>query len=110
MDVSQLAADLLETFAISFGVVVGGAFLAALAALISGGYPADTLLLAADRLKVWGAAAAMGGSLVNLRRIETGILRWQLHLLLRELVSLGLAFAGGVVAYALLSLLVGNGP
>jgi hypothetical protein len=108
MAVSRLVPELVETFAVSFGVVLGGALLGALASLLAGGYPARTAVALADRLKVWGAAAALGGTLVNWRNLETGLLRWQVHLLLRELALFSLACAGGLAAAYLLSLALGS--
>lgn len=96
--------EALDTFSVSFGVVIGGSLFAALAALLSGGYPIETLVSAADRLKVWGAAVALGGSLINLKTLETGLIQWNPGIIARELGFLGLAFAGSLMAAWLLTL------
>jgi hypothetical protein len=108
--VGRISSDLVETFAIAFGVVLGGSFLAALAALFTSGYPTETLLELADRLKVWGMAAAIGGTLRDLRHLEEGILRLEPRLLAKELVLMTSAFAGSVAAYYLLLFVLRGGP
>lgn len=106
----RLVPDLATTFAVAFGVVVGGALVGALAALLFRGFPGETALDLADRLKVWGMAAALGGTLKDLRHLEEGLLRMEPQLLMRELVFLASAFAGSVIAYYLVYFLVGSAP
>jgi len=108
--VDTITGDLVETFAIAFGVVLGGSFCAALAALFARGYPTETLLELADRLKVWGMAAALGGTLTDLRHLEEGLLRLEPRLLAKELVLMTSAFAGSLAAYYLIVFLLRGNP
>lgn len=100
--------QIFETFGVAFGVVVGGALLGGLASLATGGFPAQSILTVGDRLKVWAAAAALGGTLVNLKTLEAGLLRFQLQVILKELGLMGLAFAGAFAAYWVLSTIAGR--
>jgi len=89
----------IETFAVAFGIVLGGAVLGGTAELLTGHYPAQSMGLLADRLKIWAAAAALGGSLLNLKSLEAGLIGWKPALILREFGLLGLAFGGSFSAW-----------
>lgn len=95
--------SLLFPFLISFGVVLGGSLFAGLAALLTGAYPVSTSLQWADRLKVWGTAIAMGGSLINLSALEQGLFALAPRAIMKDLVHLALAFAGALSAAWLLA-------
>lgn len=105
---ARLLPEVTLIFAVAFGVDLGGALLGALAALLTGGYPAQTAVDIGDRLKLWAAAAALGGSLLNFKSIEVGLTRWQPTLILREFGYLGLAFAGAFSAYFVVQSIAGR--
>ncbi len=95
-----------ETFAVAFGIVLGGAVLGGTASLLSGRYPAESMALFAGRLKIWAAAAALGGSLLDVKSLEEGLVGWKPALLLKEFGLLGFAFGGSFAAWWIVEALI----
>lgn len=61
-------------FFIAFGIVLGGAMLGGIGAVVSLQPPTDTMLEIADRIKIWALAAAVGGTIDPMRVIESNML------------------------------------
>ncbi|GJM71177.1 hypothetical protein HMSSN036_33930 [Paenibacillus macerans] len=61
-------------FFIAFGIVVGGAMVGGIGAVVSLQPPTQTMLDIADRIKIWALAAAIGGTIDPMRVIESNFL------------------------------------
>lgn len=61
-------------FFIACGIVLGGAMLGGIGAVVSLQPPTQTMLDIADRIKIWALAAAVGGTIDPMRVIESNML------------------------------------
>jgi len=103
----RIAAELATTGLIAFGTVVGGSLFAGLAAVVTGRLPLRAMVEMADRLKLWGTFAALGGTFSALRTIESGLFAGQLGAAARQAAHLVIAFTGAYLAFALVRALTG---
>jgi len=91
---SKFASDVTLLFFVALGVVVGGALSAAIAAVVTGQLPMSTMKTVAERLKLWAAVAALGGTFYTLQALEAGFLDGQLRNVARQVLYIVAAFAG----------------
>lgn len=107
-NMNKFVSDLYLSFFIALGVVVGGAVIGSLATLLVPAPPLRTMQLLADRLKLWGAVAALGGTFYTIRTIETGISGGQLTVAVKQILYVVSAFSGAQLGYYLISVLSGG--
>ncbi|QAY65108.1 YtrH family sporulation protein [Paenibacillus protaetiae] len=81
-------------FFIAFGVVFGGAALAAVGSVFMLLPPVTTMLDTADRLKIWAIVAAVGGSIDPVRVIESNIADGHLSPAAQQICFIIAAFLG----------------
>lgn len=105
---NKFAGDLILSFFIALGVVLGGAFIGGLATLVVPEPPLQTMRILAERLKIWGAVAALGGTFYTIRTIETGLLGGQLSLAARQILLVISAFGGAQAGFYLVVYLAGG--
>lgn len=97
----ELIRELVRTFFVSAGVVLGGSLVGSLAAALTGEAPLAALAELGERLRMWGAVAALGGTLFTFETLEGGLFRGEVLPLLRQGVYLATAFLGAdLAAYA----------
>lgn len=101
----RIAAELLSTCLVAFGVVLGGSLFAGLAAALVDRLPIRTMVEMADRLKLWGTFAALGGTFSALRSIESGIFAGELGSATRQALHLLIAFGGAYLGFLLIQAL-----
>ncbi len=101
--------DLLYAFSIALGVVVGGAAAGGLVALVTGEFPLRTMAILAERLKLWGIVAALGGSFAMLKTIESGVLEGQPAAAGKQLLFVLTAYFGAHLGQVLMTLVAGEG-
>ncbi len=97
--------NMLYTFLIAFGVMIGASFFAALGALISDHPPFKTMLDVAASVKIWAVALALGGTFSSFEVIEKGILTGELKAVIKQLVYIVTALAGANVGYFFIKLM-----
>ena len=102
--------NLILDFFVSMGMVLGGALLGGLAAVLAHLRPAGTMLHLADQLKIWALVSTLGGTMDTLRAIETGVLGLNLAPVARQFMYLTAAFLGCQFGYLLVRWLVGSEP
>jgi len=85
-------------FFIAFGVVMGGAMLAGMAALFLWRPPAETVLEIAGRIKIWAVVVAVGGSIDPIRVIEANVLEGYLSPAVQQIGYIVCAFLGAHLA------------
>lgn len=105
-----LAGRLLGNFLVALGVTLGGSLSGAAASLLVGGHPMDRLRFLSDEMRLWGILVAVSGSFEPLRGIEQGIFAGQIWVMVRQIIFLLAAMAGGHVGYLLLQELAGQQP
>lgn len=96
-------------FFIAFGIVVGGAMLGGIGAVLSLQPPTHTMLDIADRIKIWALAAAVGGTIDPMRVIESNVLGGNLSPAIKQVVFLMFAFLGAHMGSELVKWVCGRG-
>lgn len=102
------AADLLVTFFVACGMVLGGSMTAGLAGTLVGRLPLTTMAEMARRLKFWGTLAALGGTISMLEAIERGLFSGEVRAVARQLLHILAAFAGAHAGYLLIATLAAD--
>lgn len=105
---NRFVVDLVLSFFIAMGVVIGGSALGGVGATLVGELPLRTMATLAERLKLWGLVTALGGTFFTLQTLETGIFTGQLRLVVRQLGFIISAFAGAHLGYLLIYHLAGS--
>lgn len=96
---------LILDFLIALGVVVGGAAIGALSALFTLRPPLHTMADLAERLKIWGLVAALGGTFSTIRTLESGLFAGQLGVVARQVTIILSAFLGAHLGYVLITII-----
>ena len=99
---------LILNFFIAFGVVIGGALCGSLSTLITNHPPLHTMTELADKLKIWGLVAALGGTFTALKAIEVGFLDGHLESVIKQILLLLSAFLGSHFGYLLILYIAGG--
>ena len=81
-------------FLVSFGVVLGAACFAGIAAVINDQPPLKAMNDMASFVKVWAIAIALGGSFNSLKMFEKGLLQGEIRAMAREVIYIICAMAG----------------
>ncbi|WP_160033154.1 YtrH family sporulation protein [Paenibacillus sp. An7] len=81
-------------FFIAFGIVLGGAMLGGVGAVVSLQPPTQTMLDVAGKIKIWALAAAVGGTIDPMRVIESNMLDGNLSPAIKQILYLIFAFLG----------------
>lgn len=105
----QVARELLLPYFTALGVVLGGAWIGALATALTHGSPLNTLRELAEGLRLWAIVAALGGTFQVIRMIESGLFSGELLSLLRQVTTIVSAFLGASTGYWAVRTLVGRG-
>ncbi len=96
-------AQMILTFCLAFGVVLGGSVLGSLGGLLTG-FPGRTMWRLAGQLKPWAVVAALGEDVAAFWYLEQGILKGQILDLGKQVLLLLAAFAGAQLgAYLILA-------
>lgn len=90
-------------FFIAFGIVLGGAMLGGIGAVLALQSPAITMLNVAKQLKIWALAAAVGGTIDPLRVIESNFLDGNLSPAIKQILYIISAFLGAHMATELIA-------
>ncbi|CCQ97756.1 Sporulation membrane protein ytrH [[Clostridium] ultunense Esp] len=100
----------ISVFFVAFGIVLGGALMAGVAALITRQPPFDFMAQVSEDLKFWAIIAAIGGTFEALKGLHEGVLIGHISALFRQILYILSAFFGANTAsYMLLTLLNGKG-
>ncbi|OPA80875.1 sporulation protein [Paenibacillus selenitireducens] len=97
------ASKALLDFFIAFGVVLGGAMLGGIGAVIALQPPTLTMLHVAKSLKIWALAAAVGGTIDPLRVIESNFFAGDLNPAIKQILYILCAFCGAHTATELVA-------
>lgn len=93
-------------FFTALGIEIGGPLVGAIPSLLMSGRPMKTAFELAGDLKFWAIAMAMGGSFTVLEALESGLVRHQLHTVVRHGTAIIGAFAGAQLGYWIVDALV----
>ncbi|WP_152397300.1 YtrH family sporulation protein [Paenibacillus guangzhouensis] len=90
-------------FFIAFGIVLGGAMLGGIGAVIALQPPTLTMLNVAKSLKIWALAAAVGGTIDPLRVIESNFYLGNISPAVKQILYIICAFLGAHLATELVA-------
>lgn len=96
-------------FFVAFGIVVGGAMVGGIGAVVSLQPPTHTMLDIADRIKIWALAAAVGGTIDPMRVIESNFFDGNLSPAIKQILYLLFAFLGAHMGSELVRWMCGGG-
>lgn len=90
-------AAFIHCFFIAFGVILGGSIIGSIGDFATGDSPLSSMNRIADRLRIWGIVAAIGGTFDALANVERGLFGGSTFDLVKQ-VLLIIAAMGGVKA------------
>ncbi|MCY6485140.1 YtrH family sporulation protein [Clostridium aestuarii] len=91
---SVFISNVIYSFFISFGVIVGGSTFAGIGALMNNDPPLKTMINLANSIKIWAIATALGGTFSSFQVIEEGIFRGEVTSLAKQIVYILAALIG----------------
>lgn len=94
LPVSTFLSKAILDFFIAFGIVLGGAMIGGIGAVISLQPPTQTMLDISGKIKIWALAAAVGGTIDPMRVIESNFLDGNLSPAVKQILYLISAFMG----------------
>lgn len=97
--------NVVYSFLISFGVILGASMFAGVAALINNHPPLKTMLDIAASIKVWAVAIALGGTFSSFEIIEKGIFNGELKTTLKQAIFVVTALFGANAGYHIIKLI-----
>ncbi|MDH4618753.1 YtrH family sporulation protein [Brevibacillus sp. AY1] len=86
-------AQVILTFFVAYGIVVGGALSGGLGAFLTDKPPLLSMVQLADQLKIWGIVGALGGTFDSFLQIEK-ILMGNFSPVIKQMVMIVVAFWG----------------
>lgn len=86
--------NILYSFLIAFGVVVGASVFAGIGALINDQPPLKTMLDLAGSIKIWAVAVALGGTFSSFEIIEKGLLKGEIKSIIKQAAYILMALIG----------------
>lgn len=105
MRVNSFFNNLLYSFLIAFGVVIGASLFAGVGALIINHPPMKTMLEVSKSIKIWAVAVALGGTFTSFQIIEQGLFNGEVKSLIKQIIYILIALIGANVAYSFLKLI-----
>ncbi|KNF07511.1 sporulation protein YtrH [Gottschalkia purinilytica] len=97
--------NLLYTFLIAFGVVIGASFFAGIGALINNHPPFKTMLDVSSSIKIWAVAVGLGGTFSSFQIIEQGLLKGEIRSIIKQIAFIMSALVGSNLGYFVIKLL-----
>ncbi|ABR46382.1 conserved hypothetical protein [Alkaliphilus metalliredigens QYMF] len=101
--------NMVYNFFIALGVMLGACLFGGVAATLNGHPPLKTMLDLGDKIKIWAAVVALGGTFPSLKIIEIGIFNGEFRGLIKQMLYIVSALVGAHVAYKLMVYLEGSG-
>lgn len=103
-------ARVISVFFVAFGIVMGGALFAGVAALLTRQPPYEFMAEVSEDLKFWAIIAAIGGTFEALKGLHEGVIIGHISALVRQMIYLLSAlFGANLASYILITLLKGKG-
>ncbi len=91
---SAFLSNIVYSFLVSFGVIVGASMFAGIGAVINDHPPMKTMLDIAGSVKVWAVAIALGGTFSSFQIIEKGLFRGEIRSIAKQAVYVLAAVTG----------------
>jgi len=86
--------NVIYSFLIALGVIVGASLFAGVAALINNHPPLKTMLDFSDSIKIWAVAVALGGTFSSFQILEQGLLKGEIRSIGKQAIYVLVALLG----------------
>ncbi|KXZ39908.1 Sporulation protein YtrH [Alkalithermobacter thermoalcaliphilus JW-YL-7 = DSM 7308] len=97
--------NLIYSFLISFGVIIGAALFAGVAAVINNHPPVKTMFDVASSIKIWAVVVALGGTFSSFEIIEQGLFKGEIKSVIKQMGYIIFAFVGANLGYNFIKLI-----
>ncbi|MFZ5354239.1 MAG: YtrH family sporulation protein [Bacillota bacterium] len=97
--------NMVYSFLVCFGVIVGASIFAGLAALINNHPPFKAMCDIADSLKIWAVAIAVGGTFSSFEIFEKGIMKGDIRSLTKQVIYIVIALIAANLGCELIKML-----
>ncbi|WP_165000256.1 YtrH family sporulation protein [Anaerophilus nitritogenes] len=97
--------NLIYTFLIALGVIIGAGFFSAIGALINNHPPLKTMIDICSSIKIWAVAVSLGGTFSSFEIIEQGILKGEIKSVIKQVAYIISALTGANLGYLMIKLL-----
>ncbi len=101
--------NLIYTFLIALGVIIGASFFAGIGALINNHPPLKTMIDISSSIKVWAVAVSLGGTFSSFEIIEQGLLKGEIKSVVKQVAYIISALTGANLGYLIIKLLWKSG-
>lgn len=102
---SSFICNIIYSFLISLGVILGASFFSGVGALINNHPPLKTMMDLASSIKIWAVATALGGTFSSFEVIEGGIFKGEIGALIKQILYILSAMLGVNLGLRLLKLI-----
>ncbi|SKC73817.1 YtrH family sporulation protein [Maledivibacter halophilus] len=97
--------NLVYTFLIALGVIIGAGFFAGIGALINNHPPLKTMIDISSSIKIWAVAVSLGGTFSSFEIIEQGIFKGEIRSVVKQVSYIAAALIGANLGYLVIKLL-----
>jgi hypothetical protein len=102
---NSFISNLIYSFFIAFGVMLGATSFAGVAAFINDSPPLKTMLDVASSVKIWAVATALGGTFTSFEVFEGGIFRGEVRVLTKQILYILSALLGANMGFRVVKLI-----
>ena len=96
--------NVVYSFLIAFGIVVGASVFAGIGAVINDHPPLKTMIDLAGSTKIWAVAAALGGTFSSFEIIEKGLFNGEIRSIIKQMLYILAALTGSNAGFSLIKL------
>ncbi len=97
--------NIIYSFLIAFGIIIGASIFAGIGAIFSGDPPLKTMLDLAGSIKIWAVAAALGGTFSSFEIFDKGLFNGEFKSIVKQIIYIFTALLGANVGYGLVRLI-----
>lgn len=97
--------NILYSFLIAFGVIIGASLFAGIGALINNHPPFKTMLDVSKSIKIWAVAVGLGGTFSSFQVIEQGLLKGEIKSVIKQITYIIAALTGSNLGCSIIELL-----
>ncbi len=105
MPAGNFTDNVVNSFLIAFGVIIGASIFAGIGAIINDNPPLKAMLDTAVSTKIWAVAIALGGTFSSFEIIEKGFLNREIRSIIKQAVYVLVALAGANAGYGAVKLI-----
>lgn len=102
---TNFISNVIYSFFVSFGVVLGACIFAGIGAVINNDPPLKTMYDLAASVKIWAVATALGGTFSSFELLEGGLFRGEVKLAIKQVLYILAALIGANLGFNIIKLL-----